>query len=257
MSTTRIHVAVVIAVVSLVVVAGSEGPASTVMAQAPSAQREAPPSPEQLREAVARLRGNRIATPNNYDTLTAAQKQYVASILSGPRSDISGPLGVMMVSPELGDLNQKAIAYARFAGREGFSTVPPKLNELAILVVAKHWSAEYVWNAHHTAAVRFGLPAEVVEAIRVGKRPTAMEKDVEVIYDFASEFMSKRTLSDAIGERGQAGARRRPWRGRSGRDDGALSDLVDDGRARQDAARTGSEAVLPVVSALVFRSVRL
>ena len=169
----------------------------TILAQAPQAQREEPPSPAQLRDTVSRLRGNRIATPNNYDTLTPEQKKYVESILSGPRADISGPLGVMMVTPALGDLAQKAIAYARFAGREGFSTVPPKLNELAILVVAKHWSAEYVWNAHHTAAVRLGVPAEVVEAIRVGKRPTGMEKDVEVIYNFASDFMSKRALSDA------------------------------------------------------------
>ncbi|HVG53925.1 MAG TPA: hypothetical protein VM846_05840 [Vicinamibacterales bacterium] len=169
----------------------------TILAQAPQARREEPPSPAQLRDTVSRLRGNRIATPNNYDTLTPEQKKYVESILSGPRADISGPLGVMMVTPALGDLAQKAIAYARFAGREGFSTVPPKLNELAILVVAKHWSAEYVWNAHHTAAVRLGVPTEVVEAIRVGKRPTGMEKDVEVIYNFASDFMSKRALSDA------------------------------------------------------------
>ena len=187
MTSTRIYVVVIIAALLASLAA---------RAQAPSAQPEAPPTTAQLREAVSRLRGNRIATPNDYDTLTPAQKQYVASILSGPRSDISGPLGVMMVTPELGDLSQKALAYARFAGREGFSTVPPKLNELAILVVAKHWSAEYVWNAHHTAAVRFGLPAEVVEAIRAGKRPTAMEKDVEVIYDFATEFMGRRTLSD-------------------------------------------------------------
>ena len=160
-------------------------------------QREEPASPAQLRETVSRLRGNRIATPNDYDKLTPEQQKYVQSILAGPRADISGPLGVMMVSPELGDLAQKAIAYSRFAGREGFSTVPPKLNELAILVVAKHWSAEYVWNAHHTAGVRFGLPAEVVEAIRVGKRPAAMEKDVQVVYDFATEFMTKRQVSDA------------------------------------------------------------
>src|SRR5688572_33277022 len=166
-------------------------------AQAPREQREEPPSPAQLRETVSRLRGNRIATPNDYDKLTPEQQKYVQSILAGPRADISGPLGVMMVSPELGDLAQKAIAYSRFAGREGFSTVPPKLNELAILVVAKHWSAEYVWNAHHTAAVRFGLPAEVVEAIRVGKRPAAMEKDVQVIYDFATQFMATRQVSDA------------------------------------------------------------
>ena len=155
------------------------------------------PTVEQMRESVSRLRGNRIQTPNDYDKLTTQQKRYVESILSGPRSDISGPLGVMMATPELGDLSQKAIAYARFAGREGFSSVPPKLNELAILVVAKHWSAEYVWNAHHTAAVRLGIPSDVVEAIRTGKRPAAMERDVEDIYNFATEFMTKREVSNA------------------------------------------------------------
>jgi len=165
------------------------------LAQGP-AQREGPPTTEQLRQTVSRLRGNRIETPNNWDKLTPDQKKYVESILSGPRGDISGPLGVMMVTPALGDLAQKAIAYARFAGREGFSSVPPKLNELAILVVARHWSAEYVWNAHHTAAARLGIPAEVVEAVRTGKRPSAMEKDVEAVYNFASEFMTKREVSD-------------------------------------------------------------
>jgi 4-carboxymuconolactone decarboxylase len=156
------------------------------------------PSIEQLRQTVSRLRGNRIETPNDWDKLTPQQKKYVESILSGPRGDITGPLGVMMVSPELGDLSQKAIAYSRFAGREGFSSVPPKLNELAILVVAKHWSAEYVWNAHHTAAVRLGIPAEVVEAIRTGQRPVAMEKDVETVYNFATDFIGKRQVSDTL-----------------------------------------------------------
>jgi len=161
------------------------------------AQDTAAPTIEQLRQSVSRLRGNRIQTPNNWDTLTPQQRKYAESILSGPRSDISGPLGVMMVSPELGDLAQKAVAYSRFAGREGFSTVPPKLNELAILVVAKHWSAEYVWNAHHNAAVRLGISPDVVEAIRNGKRPAAMERDVEAVYNFAAEFMRDREVSDA------------------------------------------------------------
>ena len=161
----------------------------------PAAQ--APPTIEQLRQTVSRLRGNRIETPNDWDKLRPEQKKYVESILSGPRSDISGPLGVMMVSPDLGDLTQKAIAYARFAGRDGFSSVPPKLNELAIFVVAKQRSAAYVCDVHHTAAVRFGLPAEIVEAIRTGKRPSAMEKDVEAVYNFATEFMNKRDVTNA------------------------------------------------------------
>lgn len=159
-------------------------------------QVERTPTIDQLRRTMSRLRGNRIATPNDYDALTPQQRKYVESILSGPRGDISGPLGVMLVSPELGDLAQKAIAYSRFAGRDGFSSVPPKLNELAILVVAKHWSAEYIWNAHHNAAVRYGLPETVVEAIRTGLRPTTMESDVETIYNFSTEFMSKRSLAD-------------------------------------------------------------
>jgi 4-carboxymuconolactone decarboxylase len=188
-----IGIRVLVATVSSIVTLGG----LVMLAQAPREQREGPPTAAQLRETVSRLRGNRITTPNDYDKLTPEQKKYVESILSGPRADISGPLGVMMVTPELGDLSQKVLAYARFAGREGFSSVPPKLNELAILVVAKHWSAEYVWNAHHNAAVRFGLPADVVEAIRVGKRPAVMEKDVEIVYDFAHEFISKRRLSDA------------------------------------------------------------
>lgn len=171
--------------------------AAPVAARA-AAPPEAPPTLEQMRRSVAELKGNRIETPNDYDKLTPEQKAYVASILTGPRSSISGPLGVMMVSPTLGDLSQKAMAYARFAGREGFSTVPPKLNELAILVVAKHWSAEYVWNAHHAYGVRMGLPASLVEAIRTGAAPPPMEKDVAAVYTFATEFLARRQVSDAV-----------------------------------------------------------
>jgi 4-carboxymuconolactone decarboxylase len=164
-------------------------------------QATSTPTIEQLRRTMSRLRGNRIATPTDYDTLTPEQKKYVESILNGPRGDISGPLGVMLVSPQLGDLTQKAIAYSRFAGREGFSSVPPKLNELAILVVAKHWSAEYIWNAHHNAAVRFGVPAAVVEAVRTGARPGTMEPDLEAIYNFSTEFMSTRSVSGSTFQR--------------------------------------------------------
>lgn len=155
------------------------------------------PTLEQMRRTVATLRGNRIATPNDYDTLKPEQQAYVRSILSGPRASITGPLGVMMVSPTLGDLMQKATAYARFAGDPGFSSVSPKYNELAILVVAKHWSAEYVWNAHHAYGVRMGLPAELVEAIRTGGRPPRMDKELEAVYAFATEFIATRRVSDS------------------------------------------------------------
>jgi len=173
----------------------------TAAGQAPAprgaAEGTGGPTVEQMRRTVATLRGNRIATPNDYDTLKPEQQAYVRSILSGPRASITGPLGVMMVSPTLGDLMQKATAYARFAGDPGFSSVSPKYNELAILVVAKHWSAEYVWNAHHAYGVRMGLPAELVEAIRTGGPPPRMDKELEAVYAFATEFITTRRVSDA------------------------------------------------------------
>src|SRR5690242_13736808 len=89
-------------------------------AQGPDAKT---PSIEELRKAVASLKGGRIPRPASYDAMTNEQKAFVTSVLSGPRGDISGSLGVMIVSPGFGDLAQKTIAYARFAGREGYSIV--------------------------------------------------------------------------------------------------------------------------------------
>ena len=170
----------------------------TVTAQTPAPGGDgAAPTLDQLRQAVSRLSHNRVAVPTSYDLLTAEQQAYVRGILSGPRADISAPLGVMLVSPGLGDLTQKAMAYARFAGRDGFSSVPPKLNELAILVVAKHWSANYVWNAHHRYAVQVGVPQAVVDAILAGTRPLELDEDVRAVYDFATELLATRQVSDA------------------------------------------------------------
>ena len=156
------------------------------------AQAPPPPTQEQLRQAVASLRGDRIWRPTSYDELTPEQKAFVNSILSGPRRGIDGALGIMMVSPVLGDLAQKAIAYARFN-----PSVPPKLNELAILIGARAWTAQYAWYVHHRAALSAGLPADVIDAIQAGRRPTAMSTDVEAVYNFSTELLTTKQVSDA------------------------------------------------------------
>ncbi len=170
---------------------------TVVLGQAAQGRQEAPPTLDQLKAAVAKLEVGRVKRPTSYDALTAEQKAYVNGILTGPRAAISGPLSVMMVSPGMGSIVQQAMAYSRFAGTEGFSSVPPKLNELGILMVARHWTADYVWNAHNRYAVQVGLSPDVVEAIKQGTRPAKMDKDVQVIYDFVDEMLTKRKVSDA------------------------------------------------------------
>jgi 4-carboxymuconolactone decarboxylase len=165
--------------------------------QPPATPAEAPPSVDQLRKAVASLRGDRIKRPTSWEELTPAQQQYVKGILEGPRNDISGSLGILIVAPELGEHAQRAIAYSRFAGRPGYSTVPPKLSELAILMGARAWTAQYAWNAHERAGVRAGLPEDVVAAIKAGRRPAKMEPDVETIYNFVDELLKTKQVSDS------------------------------------------------------------
>src|SRR6185436_2471935 len=158
---------------------------------------EKPPTIDELRKAVADLRGGRIPRPKSYDAMTADQQAFVKSVLSGPRGDISGSLGVMMVSPTFGDLAQKTIAYARFAGRDGYSTVPPKLSELAIIMGARVWTAHYAWYVHRRAAERAGLPVAVIDAVRDGRRPATMDRDVAAVYTFCNELLTKKQVSDA------------------------------------------------------------
>jgi 4-carboxymuconolactone decarboxylase len=162
-------------------------------AQAPTAKS---PTIDELRKAVASLRGGRIPRPSSYDAMTAEQKTFVTSVLSGPRGDISGSLGVMIVSPAFADLAQKTIAYARFAGREGYSTVPPRLSELAILMGARAWTAHYAWYVHRRAAEQAGLPATVIDAIRDGRQPGAMDHDVAAVYAFCNELLTKKQVSN-------------------------------------------------------------
>lgn len=169
-------------------------------ASAQSSSEEAP-TLDALRRAVATLPAGRIERPESYDSMSDEQQRYLASVLAGPRSAVSGPLVVMLASPVLGDLAQRTMAYARFAGVDGFSSVPVKLNELAILMAARTWSSPYVWEAHDRYAVRVGLPPALVEAVRTGAAPPVdLEPDVEAVYAFLDELLEDKQVSDATFE---------------------------------------------------------
>mgnify|MGYP006175109667 CR=1 FL=1 len=103
-----------------VVFATSESEAGTPLR---GISRAAPALPDGRR----RLPAGRFARPATWEQATPEQQAYVRGILSGPRNAISGPLAAMIASPELGDVAQRTMAYARFAGTEGAGSVPPRL----------------------------------------------------------------------------------------------------------------------------------
>jgi 4-carboxymuconolactone decarboxylase len=155
------------------------------VAQAP-AQR---PDPRSLR-----LRGDRFK-PLTYDEMTPAQKTMIDHLLAGPRGGANGPFNVLLRSPEMGDLAQQFGAATRFR-----SSLPQRLYELAILVTARHWTSQYEWQAHHRSALQAGLSAAIADAIAQGRRPPAMQKDEEAVYNFASELLTTKQVTDATFE---------------------------------------------------------
>jgi len=86
------------------------------------------------------------------ETMTADQKRVAEGIVSGPRKGMRGPFNALLRSPEMGDLAQQFGAAVRF-----HSSVPRKLNELAIIVTARFWTSQFEWQAHHRAALEAGL----------------------------------------------------------------------------------------------------
>jgi len=130
--------------------------------------------------------------PLTWDTMSPPQKTMTMNLLTGPRRGMGGPFNVLLRSPEMGDLAQKLGEYARFR-----PDVPAKLRELAIIVTARHWTAQYEWYAHRRAAEQAGLKEEIIKAIADRKRPTGMQPDEEAVYNFASELLETNNVRDA------------------------------------------------------------
>jgi 4-carboxymuconolactone decarboxylase len=140
--------------------------------------------------------------------MTPEQRAVAAAIMSGPRAavgspaaapgatSLSSPFNVWNRRPELADRLQKVGEYVRFK-----SSLPARLNEFAILVVAREWSAQYEWFAHHRLAMAAGLEPAVADDLAHGKRPSNMKPDEEVVYDFAMELHHRHGVSDAMYKR--------------------------------------------------------
>ena len=143
--------------------------------------------------------------PLKYDEMTPAQKTMMDHLVSGERRGAGGPFNVLLRSPEMGDLVQQFGASMRF-----HSSLPRKLNEMAIILTARQWTAQYEWNAHRTAAAQAGLNEAIIKSIAAGKRPESMDADETLIYNFGTELLTTHQVSDAnfkavkdkFGERG-------------------------------------------------------
>jgi 4-carboxymuconolactone decarboxylase len=137
--------------------------------------------------------------------MSDAQRKVYREIASGPRGGVRGPFNALLRSPELADRAQKLGEYVRFN-----ASLPEQLKEFAILITARHWSAQYEWHAHHAHAMKAGLPPAIAADLAEGRRPAGMNDDAAAVYDFCRELHETKTVGNAayatvlekFGERG-------------------------------------------------------
>jgi 4-carboxymuconolactone decarboxylase len=126
------------------------------------------------------------------EKLSEAQKRASAEIASGPRGSVRGPFTALMRSPGLMIRMQQLGAFIRFE-----CELDHTANILAGLIVARQWTNQYIWNGHVPQALEAGLSQELVDAIREGRRPYGMAPLLEATYDFVTELLANKGVSDA------------------------------------------------------------
>ncbi|SOZ66516.1 conserved hypothetical protein [Cupriavidus taiwanensis] len=134
--------------------------------------------------------------PLKPEELTPEQQEVHAAISSGPRGQVRGPLAMWLHRPGLANRAQALGQYCRYD-----SSLPPRLSELAILVMARTWMSEFEWWAHKPIALKAGVAEEVVEAIRTGQEPVFGNEDEQVIYEFLTVLHATRNVPDALYQR--------------------------------------------------------
>ncbi len=141
------------------------------------------------------------------DQLTAEQRTLYEAIRSGPRSKLAnsgasqpgplgGPFNVWLRSPGIGDCIQRLGEEIRFR-----SSLPAKLNELAIIIAGRIWTSHYEWHAHCKLALEAGLDPSIAQDIAENRRPGKMDEDETIVYDFSMELHKSQGVSDATYKR--------------------------------------------------------
>lgn len=123
---------------------------------------------------------------------TEAQRREAEEVIRGPRGALISPFIPLLRSPELMGHAQRMGEYLRYRSALGL-----RLSELAILLVARHWSQPVEWAIHAPIARREGIAAETIDAIERNERPVALPDDESLVFDFCTELQHTLQISDA------------------------------------------------------------
>jgi 4-carboxymuconolactone decarboxylase len=133
---------------------------------------------------------SRIPLPT-VESMNAEQRAVYDNIVSGPRGRLVGPLRAVLHNPELAERWQRLGEILRFG-----TILPPKLNELAILITARRWNSQIEWFIHAEAAQKAGLSSAVIAAIKEGRVPEFQDETEAIVYEYGRQLQAHGTVDE-------------------------------------------------------------
>lgn len=127
------------------------------------------------------------------EEMDPAQRRLYDEVVSGPRGRMIGPLRAAIHSPEL------AVLWSQFGEFLRYRTcLPPRLNELAIIVTARRWTSQVEWWVHARACAAAGMPEAVISAIAERRAPAFPEAADLEVYEFTRALQETGQVTDAL-----------------------------------------------------------
>ncbi len=115
--------------------------------------------------------------------MSADQASICEESLSGKRGTITPPLRAWIHAPEVARHASRLGAFLRYD-----TSLGPRLSELAILVTARHWSAQFEWYAHKKLALAAGLDPNIIAAINHRHVPDFNDQKAQLVYEFSESL---------------------------------------------------------------------
>jgi len=156
--------------------------------------------------------------PLKPDALDTDQRKLYDAVLDSPRGQgptrriilrddetLTGPFDAFLRTPALGlHLERVGMAFRTD------TALPDAAREMAVLVVAQAWGADFEWWVHGLVARRSGISDGEIDAVGHGIRPEFSNEAVAAAHDVAVALVHRREVEDetlerargALGERG-------------------------------------------------------
>jgi 4-carboxymuconolactone decarboxylase len=119
------------------------------------------------------------------------RQREVGERIAGRRGAVRGPFQAWIQSPDACERVEALGAYVRFE-----SSLPLRLRELSLLIAARHFDAQYSWNAHVDKTVESGIARSAIEAIAHRETPSFDNAEDQAFYDFCNELLTNHFVSD-------------------------------------------------------------